>query len=154
MEIEKKFLIKHKPCIKKYNQKIEIKQGYLSGTAECRVRKIDNKHYLTIKSKGNLIREEWETIIPEWVFNELWSDTENRRISKNRYIIQENQRTLEIDAYKDKFVGLYILECEFSTKKEALEFRTPLWLREVIDVTEDPRYKNRNLAEQGLPDLT
>ena len=51
MEIERKFLVKKLPDnINRYPyQKIE--QGYLSYVPEVRIRKSNNKYFLTVKSK-------------------------------------------------------------------------------------------------------
>lgn len=60
---------------------------------------------------------------------------------------QNYDLVLEIDSYLDTLDGLYILECEFKSIEAADAFELPPWASGAMEVTYDPRYKNKNLAQ-------
>ena len=70
MEIERKFLVKKIPDLTNL-QAIYIEQGYLSFSPEVRIRKKDEKFYLTVKSDGDIVREEYEIEISQNTYEEL-----------------------------------------------------------------------------------
>lgn len=107
---------------------------------ETRLRKKDNKFYLTFKSKGGLTRSELETTISSGLFEELWDQTEGRRIQKIRLEIPCQKHTAEVDVYSDR--DLIVIEVEVSSEEEA-EKLMPLGK----DITSDKAYKNRTLAK-------
>jgi adenylate cyclase len=51
--------------------------------------------------------------------------------------------------YHGRLNGLRTAEIEFESLAAATAFVPPGWLGR--DVTDDPRYKNKRLATQGLP---
>ena len=57
--------------------------------------------------------------------------------------------TLELDIYHGRLEGLLTAEVEFASVSAASAFVPPDWLGP--DVTDDPRYKNKKLATDGLP---
>jgi len=151
-EIERKFRLLHAADVSILGAGVPILQGYLiTENGEERVRRKGDRYYWTVKGEGKLSRSEFEIEIPEWVFNILWPHTESRRIEKIRHTIPYHGLTLEIDIYSGNCAGLTILECEFPDKDAAAGFRLPEWADGAIDVTADPRYKNRSLALHGLP---
>ncbi len=110
-------------------------------------------HYaMTVKSDGDLSRKEWEVKIPEWTFNELWPRTEGCRVLKTRHFIRHEDWWLEVDEYTGALEGLIRIECEFKSEAEAKRFDLPEWAQEwSSEVTENPQFKNKNLAKFGLP---
>ena len=59
MEIERKFLITELPeNLTQYNCR-RIEQGYLCTAPVVRIRRQDEEYYLTYKSKGMMVREEY-----------------------------------------------------------------------------------------------
>ena len=56
---------------------------------------------------------------------------------------------LELDVYHGRLEGLLTAEVEFDAVAAASAFVPPDWLGR--DVTDDPRYKNKKLATDGLP---
>lgn len=151
-EIERKWLVLEDllPALDQYNG-ARIRQGYLVVDPEgneARVRDKDGKHTLTVKSKGGLTRGEWETPLESEQFEKLWPATEGRRIEKTRYKIPHGQHTVELDVYEGELAGLMVAEVEFGTEGDAYAFEAPEWLG--VDVTEDPQFKNQNLALHGL----
>jgi CYTH domain-containing protein len=107
---------------------------------EARLREITGKFYLTLKSGGDIVRDEIEHEILEKAFNEYWPYTEGRRVQKIRLELPYDNHTVEIDLYTDR--DLIMAEVETLTISEAEELR-PIGL----DVTAVEKYKNRNLAK-------
>ncbi|MEO0183961.1 MAG: CYTH domain-containing protein [candidate division WOR-3 bacterium] len=151
-EIERKFLVnKLFKSYKKLPCNLII-QGYITisnNGLEVRIRKIDNKVYLTIKSIGDLIRDEREIQLSQKQLRVLWPITKGRRIEKIRYKIKSDNKIIYLDIYKGKLKGLKIAEVEFKSVKEAKKFKPPEWFGK--EVTYDKRYKNKNLAIYGKP---
>ena len=150
-EIEKKFLLRGLPSGTSNGTK--ILQGYLSvGDPEVRVRSKGEKFFLTRKGGEGLVREEEEYEISKEVFEILWSLTENARIEKTRYeITGEGGLIWEIDEFHSPLKrGLFIAEIELPD--ETVDSKIPPAIADVIekDVTTDSRYKNKNLAINGV----
>jgi len=151
MEIERKFVLQGLP--EGVHSERKIMQGYLLFNPEVRLRKIAGEHKLTIKSEGTLMREEKEHAIPEELFNLLWPLSDANVVRKTRYQLDYNDLVLEVDVYSGKHEGLITLECEFQSTEEAEGFELPAWVGPAIDVTHDPRFKNKALSRSGkIPD--
>lgn len=148
IEIERKYLVKKLPAIKGIKP-VSIKQGYIetSDGSEERVRSFDDLYFHTIKRDMNSnSREETEKRITKEEFDKLWKLTEKKRVSKKRYIIPFKQGLkIELDVFEAENAGLTLAEVEFDTQERAEKFIKPQWFDE--DVTEDSKYKNRNLAK-------
>lgn len=161
MEIERKFLVNKIPSGLLFkNNTIEIEQYYIDFKPEIRIRKIimgndiftvtgKAKHYMTIKSEGDIVRNEMEFQIYPTVFNKLKSQYPDNKIRKTRYFTSDQSciHTIEIDIYKD--MPLIVAEVEFEDIQQAKNYDPPNWF--VKEVTNDPMYKNKNLARYGLP---
>jgi adenylate cyclase len=151
-EIERKFLVKSLPAdLMRYPRK-EIAQGYpivANDGAEVRLRKIGGRYFQTIKSGGGKVRTEVEIEITKEQFDVLWPATEGKRLEKIRYIIPHRGRKIELDVYRGKLAGLLVAEVEFDSAEESERFSPPAWFGK--EVTEDKRYKNKNLALYGTP---
>ncbi len=156
MEIERKWLLPALPQITSTADAklahVQIRQGYVcTETGELRVRDKGGKYYLTVKSDGTISREEWEREIPQWTFDLLWENCQNRVLEKIRYSLPYGQLSLEIDVYLGRLAGLIILEVEFASEKQARQFDVTTIAPEAIDVTAEKRYKDKVLATSGLP---
>ena len=97
-------------------------------------------------------REEKEEEISEDKFLTFWRDTKKMRVEKIRYKNPFSGNIIELDIYAGNLEGLLLAEIEFISEKEAHDFVGPGWLGK--EVTYDERYKNRNLAVNGIPALT
>lgn len=156
LEIERKFLIEY-PDIQRLEslpncRRIEIIQTYLksNGGDEARVRQrgIDGHfiYFKTVKRKlAGAKRIEIETRLSrdEYLALLMEADTTMRQIRKTRYCLIEGARYYEIDVYpfwKDQA----ILEIEL--KSETDEVRLPEGIKVIREVTDDPAYKNAELA--------
>jgi len=150
-EVERKFMLVHPPedaLLQSADSHEEILQGYLvTQPGEMRLRLRDGRAFLTVKGDGGLVRSEWETEIPLWVFEHLWPLTEGRRISKIRYAVGQ----LEVDQYRESLEGLWVLECEFRSQEDAAAFSLPEWAADAVEVTSDKFYKNKELATRWTP---
>ena len=143
MEIERKFLVREMPHLEGC-EKSEIVQGYISLTPETRIRKRDNKYYLTIKGEGDVVREETEKEVSEKEGKELFSQVESKLIEKTRYLINIGRYIAELDIYKNHLEGLVVVEVEFETEADANNFVPPLWFGE--DISKNKEYRNKVLA--------
>ncbi len=153
VEIERKFVVDDVPGDLESYPSAEIDQGYLAITEdglEVRIRKYGGQAFLTIKSGAGPVRLEEEIEIDDRRFRSLWPLTQGRRICKRRYVIPaEDGLRIELDVYGDALTGLLTAEVEFGSADAAAAFTPPAWLGR--EVTDDPRYKNKRLAVDGLP---
>ena len=149
MEIERKFLIKQLPSLETYASKSMI-QAYVSIEPVIRIRKENDLFVLTIKSHGDIMREEHELNITKEEFESLLKKVEGTIIEKTRYFIPlENGLTAELDIFSNQLAPLVTVEVEFASLEDSKHFIPPNWFGE--DVSLDYRYKNNNLAKYGLP---
>ena len=157
-EIERKYLIRY-PDIKtlksqKDVQQWEIVQIYLtvSGPGETRrIRQVvsggEIKYYKTFKKRlTDLSNEEDEGEIDQLEFIHLSQEQQPgcKPLGKTRYRIPYQGHILEFDIYpfwKDRA----ILEIELENESEGAAI--PEYVHIIRDVSADPAYKNRSLAE-------
>lgn len=151
-EVERKFVLSAFPDCAPDDTTL-IQQGYLLDNGlEMRVRqKGEQEFFLGIKAGEGLERKDWEDPIPEEQFYALWKNTEGRRLVKQRSYVHWEDYIFEIDTYQDALTGLITLECEFPDIETSRNFSLPLWVQGAVEVTHDPRFKNKNLAQYGLP---
>jgi 8-oxo-dGTP diphosphatase len=144
-EIERKFRVPQLPDGLDERPTKRIAQGYLTtGHVEVRLRRSDDDTFLTIKSGDGLVRAEEEMPIERDRFERLWPLTEGRRIEKVRHLIEHGDRTIELDVFTGAHEGLAVAEVEFPSAQAAQEWVGPDWLGD--DVTDDPAFRNANLA--------
>ena len=122
MEIERKYLIERSkiPFDPKDYPCRRIEQGYLCTEPVVRIRRDNDDYYLTYKSKGLLVREEYNLPLTREAYTHL--------IEK-------------ADGYLD---GMIFAEVEFPDEAAANSFRPPSWFGE--DVTCSPQYQNSTLS--------
>lgn len=152
VEVERKFLVKDIPENLHEFKREAIKQGYLvigDDGSEARLRDRDGSYTMTVKSKGELSRGEWEAPISDEQFAVWWPATNGKRVEKTRYSIPLGENVIELDIYEGQLAGLVTAEVEFNSEAEANNFQAPGWLS--VDVTSDKSFKNQQLALHGLP---
>ncbi|MCC2253693.1 CYTH domain-containing protein [Ruminococcus sp. CLA-AA-H200] len=147
MEIERKFLISTDqlpfrpedfPCRR-------IEQGYLCTRPVVRVRRDNDDFYLTYKSSGLMVREEYNLPLSPEGYEHLKSKADGRIIQKKRYEIPlEGGLTLELDIFEGDLAPLVIAEIEFPDEESAKSYQAPDWLGK--DVTYSPEYHNSTLS--------
>ncbi len=151
MEIERKFLIQSLPHNLDSFPFHQIEQGYLCTEPVVRVRRQDEEYYLTYKSKGLMVREEYNLPLTREAYCHLRSKADGILISKKRYLIPlPPAYTIELDIFEGKLAPLVLAEVEFATEEEANNFLPPEWFGE--DVTYSDKYHNSTLSR--FTDLT
>jgi CYTH domain-containing protein len=147
-EIERKWRLRFVPG-ELHGHSALVEQGYiLTGDPELRLRRQDNDLLVTVKGDGDIERPEWNSHIPPWAFEALWRQVTHSLRKLRMTIGHKNyDHVLEIDTYLDTLDGLVILECEFNSIEEADAFELPTWAAGALEVTYDPRYKNKVLAQ-------
>jgi adenylate cyclase len=151
-EIERKFLVAQDWSTGDLDP-VPVRQGYLTDNGagtEVRVRAHGQDRLMTVKrsrsSSGASVRTEIEFPVPEDVFDELWLLTEGQRVAKLRYTVPlAGALEATVDVYADRNDGLRVVEVEFPDEQAAADFTAPDWFGP--EVTGDPRYGNRRLAQ-------
>lgn len=151
MEIEKKYRIRTPrpdyhtfPCHR-------IEQAYLCTEPVVRIRREDDSFYLTYKSKGLLVREEYNLPLTKESYDHLLAKADGIVISKKRYLIplDSSPLTIEFDVFEGDYDGLMLAEVEFASEAEALAFEPPEWFGE--DVTFTGQFSNSRLSKEKQP---
>lgn len=158
MEIERKFLLesiyKYPYSNLKFIKTYSILQGYFLNDEkyEFRIRLIKNhnkfeKAFLTIKSKDyDISREEYEfTLNVEEAFDFLENQCTDY-VFKTRSIYDYNGKLIEFNHFLLNDKQYCIIEVEFDSEEEANQFDYKTILGNVIEVTNNPDYYNRNMT--------
>lgn len=148
MEIERKYLISRPPAGYTSYPHHFIEQGYLSTDPVVRIRREDEAFYLTYKSKGLLIREEYNLPLTADSYEHLIRKADGHILTKKRYLIPaegSDHLIIELDIFEGRFEGLMLAEVEFPDKAEAESFIPPSWFGE--DVTFSGEYQNSRLSQ-------
>lgn len=149
MEIERKFLItspEQFPFDPKEFSSRQIEQGYLCISPVVRIRRDNDDYFLTYKSKGLMVREEYNLPLTAEAYAHLRAKADGRIITKTRYVIPlENGLTLELDIFHGDLAPLILAEIEFADEQSARAYQPPKWLGE--DVTFSTEYHNSTLSK-------
>ena len=148
-EIEHKYLVINDSYKKAATKKSEIVQGYLNSSPDrtVRVRKVDHRGFITVKSRNiGAVRNEWEYEIPLVDAEEMLQLSENTPIHKTRWIVSYRGFTWEVDEFHGTLSGLTIAEVELPDENTIPP--TPPFAG--TNVTDDARYYNSNLSNTGL----
>lgn len=151
MEIERKFLISELPENLKDYPCHQIEQGYLCTQPVVRIRRQDDSYYLTCKSSGMMIREEYNFPLTAESYEHLKAKADGLIITKKRYCIPYQNYTIELDIFEGDTAPLVLAEVEFPTEEEAVNFIPPEWFTE--DVTQSGLYHNSYLSRHGYHPL-
>lgn len=164
-EVERKYLIDLERLLQELDlgefNRVYLRQGYIALGAdgsETRIRSFDDERFeLTVKTPGMIERGVRTITISRELFDGMWKQTEGRQTEKTRYYIPYEKYTIELDVYNGHLAGLATAEVEFDGRVDdahlrATTFTPPNWLG--ADISEDPRYKNRNLAQSRPHDLS
>lgn len=146
MEIERKYLIKELPEHLDTYPTRELEQGYLCTAPVVRIRKDNDTYELTYKSKGLMIREEYNLPLTRESYEHLRAKIDGRLITKTRYMIPlADSLTIELDVFHGDLAPLILAEVEFPSEACANRFIPPAWFGE--DVTFSTKYHNSNLSK-------
>ena len=146
-EIERKYLIHTIPFDLKEYEFHDIEQGYLCTEPVVRVRRDADDYILTYKSKGLMMREEYNLPLTKEAYHHLREKADGRIITKERYCIPYGDHlTIELDVFAGDLAPLLLAEVEFSSEEEANSFTPPDWFGE--DVTFSSKYHNSTLSQK------
>ena len=107
----------------------KIEQAYLCTAPVVRIRRDNDDFFLTYKSKGMMVREEYNLPLTKESYYHLLLKADGRIITKTRYVIPiENGLFVELD---EAFAKAY---------------QAPSWLKE--DVTYSSEYHNSTLSKK------
>lgn len=150
MEIERKYLVSRLPAGLSHFPCRQIEQGYLCTEPVVRIRRQDDDYWLTYKSKGLMVREEYNLPLTRESYEHLRTKTDGLILSKTRYMIPlENGLFAELDLFHGAYEGLRLVEVEFPDVETANTFLPPDWFGE--DVTASSRYHNSTLSRGAGP---
>ena len=145
MEIERKYLISRLPEDLNSYPCRRIEQGYLNTEPVIRIRKDDDRYELTYKSKGLMVREEYNLPLSEDAYLHLRTKIDGKLIRKKRYLIPlDDALTIELDVFEGDLSPLVLAEIEFPDIDTAEAFLPPEWFGE--DVTFSGQYHNSRLC--------
>lgn len=143
MEIERKYLVHTLPENYTSFPCRQLEQGYLCTEPVVRIRQDNDNYELTYKSKGLLVREEYNLPLTEEAYKHLCEKVDGKLITKKRYMIPYKEYMIELDVFEGALAPLKFAEVEFDSIDEAERFTPPDWFGE--DVTFEAKYKNSNL---------
>lgn len=147
MEIERKFLVKSLPDNLNDYPFHQIEQGYLCTDPVVRIRRQDEEYYLTYKSRGLMVREEYNLPLTREAYEHLLPKIDSILISKKRYLIpMDSGFTVELDIFEGELAPLILAEVEFPTEEDANAFTPVEWFGE--DVTYSMDYHNSILSKR------
>lgn len=160
MEIERKYLINEVPVDLCKCKRRRIEQGYLSTEPVVRIRQDNEDYFLTYKSKGLMVREEYNLPLTKESYEHLRTKVDGRLITKTRYEIPlrdeistdcENYEAyatlmIEFDVFEGDLAPLKLAEVEFPDEELANQFTPPAWFGE--DVTFSNTYHNSTLSQR------
>ena len=145
-EIERKFLVKG-DAWRGLAEPLRIRQGYVAtkdGTT-VRVRVVGGEAFLTLKDHAvGLVRHEFEYPIPVGDAETILDTMCGNLVEKNRYRIPAKEAGLfwEVDEFLGANAPLVTAEIELPDENTVVQL--PDWIG--LEVTDDHRYKNNNLA--------
>ena len=166
IEIEKKYTVDRLPeNLEKYSFHT-IEQGYLNVRPAIRVRKEDERYYMTYKGHGTVAHEEYNLDLDEASYLHLLDKADGNVIRKKRYLIPLNtdaytaeylaedselaeqirteQVKIELDLFEAPFDGRVVAEVEFPTEEAARDYHPADWFRE--EVTGNREYSNAYMS--------
>ncbi len=157
LEIERVYLLSRLPDLPADALVYRLEQGYFPDPTETdaedqpegrlrRTIKHDGSDIYThtIKRGLGLIRQETERAISQNEFDQLWPQTEGRRLSKTRYFVTVDEQLWAVD----DFDGLDVVMAEIELPTPETSVTLPDWLSAVLvrEVTEEPEYRSYSFA--------
>lgn len=119
MEIERKFLIKKLPDNLTSYKARKIEQAYLCTDPVVRVRRDNDDYYLTYKSKGMIVREEYNLPLTKEAYGHLLAKADGNIITKTRYEIPEKIiLPLNLMFLKENSTDFYLLKLSLLPKRK------------------------------------
>lgn len=152
MEIERKFLITDLPFLVDSYPSHLIEQAYLNTEPVIRIRREDEDYYMTYKSKGLMVREEYNLPLTKEAYDHLLPKADGNIITKKRICIPlTDTLTAELDIFLSAFAPLKLVEVEFPDEESANGFIPPEWFGQ--EVTFSTAYHNSTLSKMTKTDI-
>ncbi|HIU75859.1 MAG TPA: CYTH domain-containing protein [Candidatus Pelethocola excrementipullorum] len=146
MEIERKYLIHQLPEDLNLHPHYKIEQAYLCTEPVVRIRRQGDDYFLTYKSKGFMVREEYNLPLTKEAYEHLRPKVDGILISKTRFVLPlEGGLNIELDVFDAPYETLRLAEVEFPDEETANRFVPPSWFGE--DVTFSTEYQNSTLSK-------
>jgi adenylate cyclase len=148
VEIERKFLVRGESW--RGGAAISIRQGYLAAgpSLSVRVRRAGAAAFITVKGGAGLVRAEYEYAIPPADADEMLAQLcRHPLVEKQRHEVRFAGLDWVVDEFEGALAGLVLAEIELDDPEQPVPL--PPWVG--LEVTEDPRYLNANLAQSGRP---
>jgi len=156
--VEKKYLLNDSVNVlldERTFKKKSISQFYtqINICKETRYRKVNKHFYKTVRTGSEVRKNEVDKEINKKQYIRAKTDKIGKVLQKERFILSNTAGNFTIDRYAQHLKNLDILEVTFKTLEEAEAFRLPDALKKYIkkDVSDDDRYRNKNLALLGNP---
>jgi len=143
-EIERKFIVDDiRFLLEEAHSGEKIIQGYLAAddNKSVRIRIKGASAWITIKSGGEFIRDEYQYSIPIEDAHSMMDLCEGEIICKTRYNILCKGKYWALDIFKSP-IKIALAEVELNDEDEEIEL--PIWACK--EVTGDPKYYNKNIA--------
>jgi adenylate cyclase len=147
IEIERKFLVRNADWRGQPRPSERLSQGYLSRAdderVEIRIRCAGSRSFITVKGKGGLTRSEFKYEIPyDDAQKMLQGFCSPLLVEKVRHEIEHGGMKWYVDEFLGAHAGLVLAEVELTDANQGIDL--PLWIGK--EVTENPTYRNANLA--------
>lgn len=142
-EIERKFLVDDLAFVGLATDRHHICQGYLSRKPTVRVRILDDRAFITVKSRNlGATRSEWEYEVPLADAREMMHLCTEDLIEKTRYVVPYGGLKWEVDVFEGALTGLIVAEVELESES------TPVQLPPFVgkEVTGNPAFYNTALS--------
>ncbi len=153
--IEKKYLLKDsaRALLKNSKHKKEhISQFYtkIEFCKEVRYRKIDKSYFKTVRTGSEVRKNESDKKITKKSYQQAKQAKIGDILKKKRYSLD---KLSAIDVYEKQLENILLFEVNFKTLADAQEYTLPASLLPHVkkDVSDDNRYRNKNLACLGNP---
>ena len=159
IELERTFLLKYKPEGLEKSPFVEITDIYFPENAEHSVLRLRNRgnekfemtKKICIDEKDKSEMEEHTIILSEEEYKSLAKAGGKKVVKARYYYDMPGGERAEVDIFKDKLVGLVLVDFEFNDKKKKDDFVMPEFC--LADVSQDEWLAGGILAGKGYKDI-
>src|SRR5690606_34511988 len=158
LELEYTFLAKEIPQQVKDVRPQRLMDVYIPESdtdhARLRLRQKDDSYQITKKTRLNpddASSQIESTIELDQKEFQALSSVSQKRIVKDRYLIDINGRSAEVDIFREKLAGLVLIDFEFSNEQDRATFTTPDIC--LADVTQEDFIAGGVLSGQSYTDI-
>lgn len=152
MEIERKYFIETLPFDPEQYPFHQIEQAYLCTDPVVRVRREDDTFYLTYKSRGRMVREEYNLPLTEQAYLHLLEKADGRVLTKRRYLIpiEGTKLTIELDIFSGAYGGLCWPRSSLRRRRKRMLLHLPHGLQGMLPLRENIRTADFRRCKQKV----